>query len=201
MAKPFKDIYYKFDQNRNGVIEPKEIFQLFKTFDILKDQHWSKKEFNKALDTNLLEYCYESKKVWPSENCNDSPTCQLKQSLLNKVPLTRAVLQEQTYLGGPRKLQSINDWCQDSWRDVTWVSRDMKASTIAANGNQVYIISKKEVRKGGYQIYKREGEEWIPVSAWGFMKLAVGTDGSLWAVNNRKKLFKSVDGGAKWSFI
>ena len=77
----------------------------------------------------------------------------------------------------------------------------MKASTIAANGNQVYTISKKEVRNGGYQIYKREGEEWIPVSAWGFMKLAVGTDGSLWAVNNKKKLFKSVDGGAKWSFI
>jgi hypothetical protein len=59
------------DRNRNGIIEAEDLSQLFKTNDILKDRHWSRGEFNKALESNLLEYCYKSKKVWPSENCTD----------------------------------------------------------------------------------------------------------------------------------
>ena len=44
------------------------------------------------------------------------------------------------------------------------------------------------------------GESWSQVGVDGFLKLAVGPDGKVWAVNNKKKLYKSGKNG-KWIFI
>jgi len=63
LTKPFSDLYFTFDHDESGLIEPNDMRRFFRRTNTNGDPYISKDEFRKALDSNLLEYCIESKKI------------------------------------------------------------------------------------------------------------------------------------------
>ena len=76
---PFSELYFQLDKDESGSVSAADLTSLFQSIDSNKNDQITAREFNSAIDSILLETCFESAKLWG--DCADSPdskTCLLK---------------------------------------------------------------------------------------------------------------------------